>query len=772
MNPLAGQVELVLEPGWLRMPPGGGEHAPGDRLPIGPLVRRLADRLDEAGLAWAVLRNAEGLPDFTRYDLDLLALPRQRGAFLEILEVAAVETGWRIAGRIRKRHYDGLLLARGAVAADLFFLPVDLFTALEYRGLRYLDAEAVLNERTRTQAGFWTLPPGLEAAITLLKEWLPHGVLKENSRAAVQAQAAADPDRFGVALQSALGAELAGRLAEAVRRGEWSLAAGDWRELRRAVRDRTPRRALAVFDAGWQNLRHLFRPAAGCVVCLAGADGSGKTTLARGLAERLYKRPFKACRYVHGNLGVLPRFRDLRAALRRLAGRPPLAAAQEPAVLKGMMTPLPAWKSAVLATYYAVDLFLGRWLLRRWRSQWALVIMDRSFYDYYYQLGHRRCPARILDILASLIPKPDFLLCIEGDAAQIHARKPELTVEEIQTEQAILHNLAERLPFAHRLEGTAGTEAMIAAGRDRILDSFCSTQQDLAVPWSCWTWRGRPWLAYPAGPRAQRLRALELFPRATGKRRMFHAAVRLAIVLRVDSIFCSARKSAGDLLARAELGGLLAELANNTGSRPEDWLLAWPARLDRRRLYLVFRESSGRIGVVKIGAGDFNRRQFQNEADALRRLGPGPHPFAVPAVRFLRDLPGGRAVLALGGFPPRLAPLSATLAAQWSAVVIAHLAALKFAHGDLGPGNMLRDDGGGLFLFDWENAAADAPAAVDEVGFWLSLRQSAVLRDPRGQAAALRREFPGVPEAQLLGALEFLRARDNLAAARLREAWT
>lgn len=767
MTPLTGQVELALEPGWLRMPPGLGEHAPGVRLPIAPLVRRLVDRLDEAGLVWAVLRNADGLPDFTRYDLDLLALPRQRAAFLEILEVAAVETGWRIAGRIHKRHYDGLLLARGAVAADLFFLPIDLFTALEYRGLRYLDAETVLNSRIRNRAGFWILPPGLEAAITLLKEWLPHGVLKENSCAAVQAQAAADPDRFRPALESALGAELAGRLAEAVCRGEWSLAASDRQALRREVRQRTPRWPLAVADAWLKNLAHLFRPAAGCVVCLAGADGSGKTTLARGLAERLYKRPFKACRYVHGNLGVLPRFRDLRAALRRLAGRPPAPAAEEPAVLKGMMTPLPAWKSAALATYYAVDLFLGRWLLRRWRSQWALVIMDRSFYDYYYQLGHRRCPARILDILARLIPKPDFLLSIEGDAAQIHARKPELTVEEIQAEQAILRGLAERLPFAYRLEGKAGTEAMIAAGRDRILNSLHGIEPDAAVPLCCWEWRGRPWLAYPAGPRAQRLRALDLFPRATGKRRMFHAAVRLAIALGVDSIFCSVRKSAGDLLARAELDGLLAEI----GDRPQVWLLAWPARLDRQRMYLVFREASGRIGVVKIGAGDFNRRQFQNEAEALRRLGPGPHPFTVPAVRFLRDLPGGRAVLALGGFPPRLAPPSAAQAAHWSATVIAHLATLKLVHGDLGPGNMLRDDGGGLFLFDWENAATDAPAAVDEVGFWLSLRQSAVLRDPRGQAAALRREFSGVPEAELLGALEFLRARDNLAAARLREAW-
>ena len=772
------QVAVELTPGLLQMPAGLGENVRGTLLPLARLIRRLADRLDAAGIVWAVLRNAEDLPEFTRYDVDILVAPNQRNAFLQVLETCATETGWHISGRMRKRNYTCLLLVCGTVAEGLFFLPLDLFTALEFRGLRYLDAGTVLKERRQTSRGIWSVPAGREAAITLLKEWLPHGVLKDIARVTVQTQAAAAPDLFRASLEVAAGEELGGRLADAVRRGEWSLAAADWRGLRKAVRKRTPAWPLTLIDAGWQSLAHLFRPAPACVVCLAGADGSGKTTLARGLAWGLYKQPFKACRYIHGNFGVLPRFRDIRAWLRHLAGRPALPAAREPATLKGMMTPLPVWKSAALAAYYAVDLWLGRWRLRRWRGQWSLVLMDRSFYDYYYQLGHRRCPPWLLNLLAHLVPQPDLLLCIEDDPGRIHLRKPELTPEEIQKEQEILRNLAARLPFAFRLQGAAGVEVLVAAGQKKIQELLFGEDSGGAAPgtagWCCWELAGRPWLAYAAGTRAQRRRAMNLFPCATFKRRIFQAGIRCFAALGVDTAFCARRKSAGDLLSRRELAGLLDEVARVEGAVPSDWLLAWPSRPGRQRLYLIFRGISGRTGVIKIGAGEFNGRQFRNEAETLQRLAADNHPFAVPAVLFGHELGGGRRVLALGGFPARFRSPAAAQTTHWSAEVIAHLGALKpagLAHGDLGPGNMLLNDDGGLFLFDWENAAVGAPAHTDEVGFWLSLRQARVLRAPAAQREDLRRHFAGVADAELRAALDFLCARDNLAAARLLEAW-
>lgn len=770
---------IEMNPGLLRMPPGLGENPPDALLPIAPFIRALADRLDKARLQWAILRNAEGLPWHTRYDLDVLVDADHRERFLRIVETCAAETGWQVAGRMCKRHYACLMLAKGSVEKGFTFLPLDMFTSLEHRGLRYLDTREVLGKRLRNPNGFWTLPAGMQAAIAVLKELLPHRHLKEPALQSAKALAESDPDGFRRALDAAAGPDLGGRLAGMVQSGTGTMSREENHALRRELRLRNPSWILAYADAGLENLIHLFRPSLGFVVCLAGADGSGKTTLAQGLAADTFKRPFKACRYIHGNIGILPRFRDMRAFLCRLAGlKTPPAADQAPAkVLQGMMEPLPPWKSVLLATYYAMDSLLARPLVRLWRGQWALVVMDRSFYDYYYQLGHRRCPPRVLNFLSRLVPKPDLLLCIEDHPERIHARKPELTVEEIEAEQAILRGLAERLPFAQRLDGSGGLDAMAESGRQAVWQRLLEKDGSGADPASglcVWQWGTRPLLAYPAGCRAGRLRALDLFPRASLKRCAIQAGIRMLAATGLDAWVGRPCDPPGGLFSRDEIDDLLDDL-RRAGADPADWLVVWPARLERRRIYLVFRDAAdGRIGVVKIGEGGFNRTQFLNEAAMLRRLQKGTNPFAVPQLIFERQIDGGRTVLALGGFPSRLRPMSAAHALDWSKQVIGHLQSLApsgMAHGDLGPGNMLEDDGGGLFLFDWENASAEAPDRVDEIAFWMSLRQGVILRHAHEQAETLRRAFEPVPEADLRAALEFLRARDNLAAARLLEAW-
>ena len=48
-------------------------------VPIAPLVRSLFGKFDAAGLSWVVLRNAEGLPEYTDNDIDLLVAPRDFG---------------------------------------------------------------------------------------------------------------------------------------------------------------------------------------------------------------------------------------------------------------------------------------------------------------------------------------------------------------------------------------------------------------------------------------------------------------------------------------------------------------------------------------------------------------------------------------------------------------------------------------------------------------------------------------------------------------------
>ncbi len=457
MNDIARDSTVELLPGLLTMPPGLGEHRQEDCVALAGLLRVLFARWDALGLKWLVLRNAAALPDYTRYDVDVLVQPEHVRQMLSIAADVAREKGWRVTGRIAKRFYTCLMLQRRSENGAVQFLPLDIFAALEYRGYAYLDVMAALAARIRTDKGVWTVPPAWDAAITLLKEWLPHGRLKENSRDSVLAAAQVDAKTFEQLLASAVGTACGPQLAEAAMQGAWERLPAIARP-----RGNMLWRCVSWLQAAWANVRHLVRPSLGVVVCLAGADGSGKSTLAQGLAEMLYKRPFKGIYYVHGNVGVLPRFRDMRAWFTRTILQRELARAPEADHLKGMMDPIPAWKSMILATYYALDLWLARPLLRRLRGQWMLVIMDRSFYDYYYQLGHRNCPAWYLDWLTRLIPRPDALLCLHDDPVAIHQRKPELTVAEIEREQTVLRVLMAKAPFASAIDGRAGVDAAVA----------------------------------------------------------------------------------------------------------------------------------------------------------------------------------------------------------------------------------------------------------------------------------------------------------------------
>lgn len=798
--------EEHMIPGLLRMPQGLGENPSGAELPIGPFLRLLFKRLDEEGVRWAVLRNAEGLPEFTRYDVDLLVEPGCHALF-RLVDECAAETDWRCTGRIRKRHYTCLLMAKSLPSGGLFFLPLDFFTGLEYRGLRFLKTEDVLAERIRSDTGVWGLPPETDAAITLLKEWLPHGTLKENSRDSVFRNAAADPESFRWVLVRAVGEAFATELAEKVRREEWTLSFGEARALRREIRRRTPRPRMALLHAAVMAAVHVFRPSPGLVVCLAGADGSGKTTLARGVAAAAYRHPFKAIRYIHGNAGVLPRFRDMRAWFRPAA--PPPSDVPEPVQhLKGMMEPVAAWKSVVLALYYALDLNLARWRLRRWRGQWSLVLMDRSFYDYCFQLGHRNCPAGFLRLLSRLVPRPDLLLCLVGDAEKIHARKPELTVEEIEREQEVLRGLAERQPFARLLDGRGGIQSMVEQGLQEVRKRLPSG----ALRFACVRMGGRPVLAWPAGSVREQLRAVELFPGTTPKRRWLACGIRVAICCRLGRLLCARCESPDPLLPVPDLYRLLSDVRVATGRRITDWLISWPARPERKRIYLILRfEGVSELMVLKIGAGGFNGRQLRNEAAALKRLAGASRLFDVPSFLFERELPGGRFVLAAGGFPAflhaaRQPPVPETgkqliekLRQQPVPQKVLRLAdctwmlsfkenapdcpartrllsregdplEVVFAHGDLGPGNLMMGANGKPLLFDWENASDQAPVPTDAVGFWIACRQQQILENPRELCVALRQD-QRENETALLAALGFLCAHDNLAATRLLEEW-
>ncbi|HEY3214431.1 MAG TPA: hypothetical protein VGL16_14645 [Actinomycetota bacterium] len=217
------------------------------------------------------------------------------------------------------------------------------------------------------------------------------------------------------------------------------------RALLRAIRVRRGARDPILplrFVRRW--IVRLIHPA-GMWIIIAGADGSGKSSVASRLTDQLspcFRRRLK----LHWSPGVLPRPGSLVGQAARDPSRPH-GAAPHGRVL-----------STLASLYYWLDHALGYIVrIRPTLVRSGIVVMERGYHDVLVDPLRYRLngSSSLAQRLGRLLPQPDVTILLLGDPSVLHARKPELAPEEIERQQA---------RWA-RLEGDLGTVAVVDAGR-------------------------------------------------------------------------------------------------------------------------------------------------------------------------------------------------------------------------------------------------------------------------------------------------------------------
>jgi len=168
------------------------------------------------------------------------------------------------------------------------------------------------------------------------------------------------------------------------------------------------------------------------MIAFLGTDGSGKSSIINAISPVLETGPYAHVRYGHLRPTFLP---SLAAVFGRTKPEGPVT---EPHADR----PSGFFGSLFRIMYYTLDYIFGYWIkiypvMVREDCLW---IFDRYFYDYLFDPERSRIalPKWIIRFFVRFIPRPDLIICLGTDARKIHARKPELTLGEMERQLSVL----------------------------------------------------------------------------------------------------------------------------------------------------------------------------------------------------------------------------------------------------------------------------------------------------------------------------------------------
>lgn len=219
-------------------------------------------------------------------------------------------------------------------------------------------------------------------------------------------------------------------------------------------------------------------------VALIGADGSGKTTVAKALATVL---PYPV-RYLYMGVStdssnvMLPTTRIARR-LKRAFGTPPdtagppthdaIAARRRPRSLPRRV--LRAARATLRLGNRAAEEWYRHLVASQWQRQGAIVIYDRHFFIDYHAYDvtaahDRTIEQRIHGLLLGRLPKPDLVIYLDAPGEVLLARKGEGTVEALEQRRVEYRAIASLVPRFVEVDATGPVDAVVRAVAGSILD--------------------------------------------------------------------------------------------------------------------------------------------------------------------------------------------------------------------------------------------------------------------------------------------------------------
>lgn len=402
----------------------------------------------------------------------------------------------------------------------------------------------------------------------------------------------------------------------------------------------------------------------GTWVGIVGPDGAGKTALVEELLVRMEADGLNVA-HTHGRP---------QAVARRTPPAHADPSKPHAAKSRGLVLSMAKYLLAVL------DFMVAR---RRLLSRYDVWLCERPLLDYEvdptrYQLDERLLP--VIRRLNALVPGPDDLLLLSGDAQVMADRKGELDAGEIDRQLSIWRRVSGRVEMrTHTLDTTGGGSA------PEVAEAAAAAIRNPA--------RFR-WRVAPVKPTRLDVRYAGSDIAALDVYRPIRLVARAAdsIGRTLTTMGLTPRTASPDPAVDALVSDLREDGWPVTGvsamasSGPNRWIVGLA---DRGRLTHVLKVGPRNDECLQREAASL--RSIQDEAQFDRIYVPTTTPVSI----------NNRTVVALSAVRGELSPVTQPGEAITAAT---ELAEGGWTHGDLAPWNLFLDDDGRLILLDWESA--------------------------------------------------------------------
>ncbi len=410
------------------------------------LLENLFFQLDSKDIIYCVLHSYQELPEYVQNDVDLLVHPKQVVSFRQCLLDTAEKLGWRLVKTPSRFSFHSFWLKN---SSRYEFIQIDVWSMIHWKSVPWADTNAVLRNRKRFRT-FYT--PGFadEAAYLLIKDVIAGKKIKPKYLDTIKQAIQKEPLTFEIFLQWGFGKKVAAWIVQQASHENWELI-----EKKRvkiclgAIKQRFWKNSFSFLcNFSYFLWGHFISRVAkdnGFFLALIGPDGSGKSTVAEDLGEHL-KPLFRKRVCYHGHFGLLPELKVYRNFLFKMIKEKPPDQSKTGTYEANNAPPHGLLRTLIYVFYYSLDYFLGHRIIRRFQAIGDLVVFDRYFYDWFIQEYYGRAPRWLLSILKCILPRPDLVVYLSNLPGEVHRRKPELTVGQIELQsqecRKIIKNMA------------------------------------------------------------------------------------------------------------------------------------------------------------------------------------------------------------------------------------------------------------------------------------------------------------------------------------------